>query len=78
MAPNEIKEDLEKIDGVRHIDNILSKPTGSHHILIVKISVDPDMTVKESHKIAGKIRYEFNKRREIYDTIVHINPDGDL
>ena len=75
---NEIKEDLEKIDGVRHIDNILSKPTGSHHILIVKISVDPEMTVRESHKIAGKIRYEFNKRREIYDTIVHINPDGDL
>lgn len=71
----EIKEDLERMDGIKHVDSILSKPTGNMHMLIVKISVDPEMTVKESHKIAGKIRYEFNQRDGIYDTIVHINPD---
>lgn len=71
----EIKTNLECMEGIRHVDSVLSKPTGNLHMLIIKISVDPEMTVKESHKIAGKIRYKFNQREGIYDTIVHINPD---
>lgn len=71
----EIKKQIETMDNVRHVDSIKSKPTGELHMLVVKISVDPDMTVRESHKIAGKIRGELTKRDEIYDVIVHINPD---
>lgn len=71
----EIKASVECMEGVRHVDRVLSKPTGNLHMLIIKISVDPEMTVKESHKIAGKIRYKFNQREGIYDTIVHVNPD---
>ena len=45
-------------------------------ILVVKISVDCDMTVIESHKIAKKIEVEMLKNRpEIADVLVHINPD---
>lgn len=71
----EIKEDIESIEGVKHVDSILSKPTGNLYMLIIKISVDPEMTVKESHKIAGKIRYELIKREGVYDAIIHVNPD---
>lgn len=70
-----LKQDIETMENVRHVDSIKSKPTGALHMLIVKISVDPDMTVRDSHKIAGKIRGELTKRPEIYDVIVHINPD---
>ena len=64
-----------EFNGVNHIDEVKSKPTGDKHILIVKISVDPNMTVLESHKIAGMIRDKMRKNDKIYDTIVHINPD---
>ena len=72
---NELKEKIMQFEGINHIDEVKSKPTGDKHILIVKISVNPDMTVLESHKIAGKIRQEMGKNEKVYDAIVHINPD---
>lgn len=72
---NDMKQEIEKIDGVNHIDSIKSKPTGSLHMLIVKISVDPLMTVRDSHKIAGRIRDDLRKFPNVYDAVVHINPD---
>lgn len=71
----EVKEQITQFEGVNHIDSIKSKPTGDKHMLIVKISVDPNMTVSESHKIAGKIREKLRQNDKIYDTLVHINPD---
>lgn len=71
----DMKNQIEKVDGVNHIDSIKSKPTGVLHMLIVKISVDPNMTVKESHKIAGIIRDLLRKFPNVYDAVVHINPD---
>ena len=53
---NEMKKTIEQTEGVNHLDSIKSKPTGNLHMLIVKVSVNPDMTVKESHKIAGILR----------------------
>lgn len=72
---NELKEQIMQFDGVNHIDDVKSKPTGDKHIIIIKISVNPDMTVLESHKIAGKIREQMRKNDKVYDAIVHINPD---
>ena len=71
----ELKEQIMEISGVNHIDDIKSKPTGDKHILVIKISVDPNMTVVESHKIAGIIRDKMRKNEKVYDAIVHINPD---
>lgn len=71
----DMKKQIEETEGVNHLDSIKSKPTGALHMLIVKVSVNPDMTVKESHKIAGKIRDDLRKYPNIYDAVVHINPD---
>lgn len=72
---NELKEQIMQFDGINHIDEVKSKPTGDKHILIVKISVDPNMTVLESHKIAGMIREKMRQNDKVYDAVVHINPD---
>ena len=72
---NELRRQITEMEGVNHIDEVKSKPTGNKHILIIKISVDPNMTVSESHKIAGKIRAKMRENNNIYDAIVHINPD---
>lgn len=74
---SELKEQIMQINGVNHIDDVKSKPTGDKHILIVKISVDPNMTVLESHKIAGMIREKMKQNDKVYDAIVHINPDDE-
>lgn len=72
---NEMKNRIEQIQGVNHLDSIKSKPTGALHMLIVKVSVDSNMTVKESHNIAAKIRSDLKTYPNVYDTVVHINPD---
>lgn len=72
---NELKEQIMQFEGINHIDEVKSKPTGDKHIFIVKISVDPNMTVLESHKIAGMIREKMRQNDKVYDVVVHINPD---
>lgn len=68
----EIVKSFEKID---HIDKITSKTVGKQFLIIVKVSVDGEMTVNESHKIAGKLKAKIMELHEIYDVIVHINPN---
>lgn len=72
---DEMKKKIEEIPGVNHIDSIKSKPTGTLHMMIIKVSVNPDMTVRESHKIAGMIRELVCRNDNVYDAVVHINPD---
>lgn len=69
------KKEIKKVKGVNHVDSIISKPTGNMYMLVVKVSVDPLMTVRDSHKIAGKIREKLKNKDGIYDAVVHINPD---
>lgn len=73
----DIRKIISQISGVNHIDSIKSKPTGTLHMLIVKVSVNSDMTVREGHNIAGKIREDLIKHPSIYDVVVHINPDDE-
>lgn len=72
---NEMKNRVEQIQGVNHLDSIKSKPTGNMHMLIVKVSVEPEMTVRVSHNIAAKIRSELREYPNVYDVVVHVNPD---
>jgi len=72
---NEMKNMIEAIEGVNHLDSIKSKPTGNLHMFIVKVSVDPDMTVRQSHNIAAEIRNNLKQYPNVYDAVVHINPD---
>ncbi len=72
---NEMTNKVEQIEGVNHLDSIKSKPTGNMHMLIVKVSVNPEMTVRESHNIAARIRSNLREYPNVYDVVVHINPD---
>ncbi len=72
---DEMRKNIEELPGVNHIDSIKSKPTGTLHMMIIKVSVNPDMTVRESHKIAGMIRELVCRNDDVYDAVVHINPD---
>ncbi len=67
---NKIKT-YKKID---HIDKITSKPVGNKYIIIIKLSIDGNMSINESHEIISKLKYDILSINHIYDVIIHVNP----
>lgn len=65
---------IENIDGIDHVDSVAAKPVGIGYIVIIKVSVPGDMTVRESHGIAADIRKNVKRCKNIKDVVVHINP----
>lgn len=70
-----IIEIVQQTPEVLHVDSIRAKPTGNQYIVILKISMEGNLTLNESHKIAGKIKEKILKELDyICDVIIHINP----
>ncbi len=65
---------IDKIDGLDHLDEITARPTGLGFILIIKISVDANMTVIKSHSITKEIKEVLLNEENVVDVIVHVNP----
>ncbi len=65
---------VQGIRGVDHIDSINAKPVGAGYILLIKVSVDGEMSVNESHKIASEIKAKVKDIKGVKDAVVHINP----
>ncbi len=65
---------VKGINGVDHIDSINAKPVGAGYILLIKVSVDGEMSVNESHKIASEIKARVKDIKGVKDAVVHINP----
>lgn len=60
---------------VMHVDSIATKPVGERYIIMLKISMNGNMTIFDSHKISGIIKENIKKKYSfIYDVIIHINP----
>jgi cation diffusion facilitator family transporter len=43
----------------------------------IDIEVDPALTVREAHIIAGAVEKAIKERIEVYDIMVHVEPTGD-
>ena len=71
---DEIKETIKSYEKIDHIDKVTSKAVGNSFVVIIKVSVDGDMTVSESHDIVGKMKAEIMKQKNVYDVIVRVNP----
>lgn len=66
---------VEDDDRILHVDEVLSKPVGNRHIIILKVSMDGNMSLEKAHNIGGKIKEELMDKFDfICDVIIHINP----
>jgi len=65
---------IEQIEGIDHIDAITAKPVGLNFLLIIKVSVDANMTVYEGHQIASKVRKILEALNNVEEVLVHVNP----
>lgn len=71
---SEIIEIINNYSQIDHIDKITSKPIGNKYIVIIKVSIDGNMTILESHNIVGQLKADLLHFDYIHDVIIHVNP----
>jgi cation diffusion facilitator family transporter len=66
---------IENVPGIEHIHEIRGRRTGQYLIIDLKLDMDPEMTVRQSHAIATQVkRLIFARFPNVGDVMVHINP----
>ncbi len=65
---------ISTVSGVHHLDSLVSKPLGVNYLLIVKLSVDGNLSVLEGHSIAAEVKAQLLQFDMVDEVIVHINP----
>lgn len=78
LPKQEVKKYIKtvlRIDGVKRVDELLARTHGRYIIIDLKISVDPNITVKQGHDIARETKNTLMKKyTEVENVLVHINP----
>lgn len=65
----------EEVDGVEHVHEIKGRRSGQYLIIDLKLEMDPEMTVKQSHAIATHVKkLIFDHFSNVGDVMIHINP----
>lgn len=78
-APPDFVEEVtrlaETVGEVKNVHEIRARRSGQYMIIDLKLEMDPDMTVKESHRIATEVkRLIFERYSNVGDVMIHINP----
>lgn len=69
------KDTIHAIAGVERIDQLHARTHGRYVIIDIKVSVNPDISVKKGHDIASTTKQKLMKKHaEVEDVLVHINP----
>jgi cation diffusion facilitator family transporter len=65
----------EKVPGIEHVHQIRCRRSGQYLIVDLKLDMDPNMTVKQSHAITVEVkRLIFERFPNVGDVMVHVNP----
>jgi len=65
----------EAVPRVEHVHEIRARRSGQYMIVDLKLEMDPEMTVKESHEVAtGVKKLIFDRYPGVGDVMIHINP----
>ncbi|MEN6623331.1 MAG: cation diffusion facilitator family transporter [Smithella sp.] len=70
-----IKATASEVPGVDRVHEIRGRRSGQYLIIDLKLEMNPDMTVKQSHEIATEVkRLIFDRFPNVGDVMIHINP----
>ena len=65
----------EGVDHVEHVHEIRARRSGQYIIIDLKLDMDPEMTVKQSHAVATEVKRQiFERFPNVGDVMIHINP----
>jgi cation diffusion facilitator family transporter len=71
----EITSLAETVPQVEHVHEIRARRSGQYIIIDLKLEMDPQMTVKQSHDVATEVkRLIFDRMQNVGDVMIHINP----
>jgi len=78
-APTDFIEALqslaESVENVEHVHELRARRSGQYMIVDLKLEMDPDMTVKQSHDVATQVKkLIFERYPGVGDVMIHINP----
>ena len=72
-----LRNTIERTKGVRRIKDIKARVHGSNVLIDVIIQVDPELSLIESHRISDEIERRMERRHNIANVHVHVEPDED-
>jgi len=68
----------EGVAGVEHVHEIRCRRSGQYLIVDLKLDMNPEMTVRESHAIATSVKkLIFEQFLNVGDVMIHVNPHED-
>jgi cation diffusion facilitator family transporter len=70
-----IEQRVEGIKGVRSVHGTRIRTHGENMLLDIHVMVDPNISVKDGHSIAGRVKHDLMRHNDrIVDVVVHIEP----
>jgi cation diffusion facilitator family transporter len=70
----DLRKIVEKVPEVKKIDMLHAREHGHYVIIDLKISVDPQMTVEEGHRVGKRVKEKLLEVANVQNVFVHINP----
>jgi cation diffusion facilitator family transporter len=71
----QIRAVASAVPGVRGVEKCFARKTGLRYHVDLHLEVDPEMTVRQSHEIANKVRYRIREQLDwVADVLVHVEP----
>ncbi len=65
----------ESVEHVEHVHEIRTRRSGQFYIVDLKLDMNPEMTVKQSHDVATEVKQMiFEEMEDVGDVMIHINP----
>lgn len=62
--------------GVRLVERVEARKSGPNYYVDMHLHVDPDMTVRDAHSLARRVRAEVCRQLpQVLDVLIHIEPD---
>ena len=70
----QMREQILATGGVDHLDSIVARPIGEKFLVLIKISVDADLTVQAGHDISDDVKAAIMRFEPVSDVLIHLNP----
>jgi len=74
INPEKLTKTIRQVSGVKKVNRVRSRWIGSEKAIDIIISVDPELTTDESHKIATEIETLIEQKFGVEDISIHVEP----
>jgi cation diffusion facilitator family transporter len=72
---SQVRAEAATVPGVRGVEKCFARKTGLRYHVDLHLEVDPEMTVRQSHDIAHRVRLHIRERLSwVADVLVHVEP----